>query len=118
MALIVCRACDRHVRRDDALCPFCDAPVVAASVDARVRARGTRLALLLGGAVAVGAAACSPDATSSSFPDQTATERDASPREDASGIPLYGLSPTDAGPGDASPVDAGPGDASADVAPD
>lgn len=118
MALVICGACDRHLRRGDAVCPFCGAPAVAASVDVRPRTRGTRLALLLGGAVAVGAAACSAETTSSSFPDAGASEWDASRREDASGVPLYGLSPMDAGPGDASPGDTGPGDASTDAALD
>jgi hypothetical protein len=115
MALTVCQACDRHVRRRDAVCPFCEAPVVAGSGDVRARARGTRLALLLGGSLAVAATACSSGSTSSTYPD---AGWDGSPREDASGIPLYGLSPTDAGPDDGSPTDAGPRDASADVAPD
>lgn len=116
--LIVCALCDRHVRHGDVVCPFCGAQAIAAPLDVRPRPRGTRLALLLGGAVAVGAIACSGDSTSSSFPDAGATEWDASRREDASGVPLYGLSPMDTGPGDASPGDTGPDDASADAALD
>ena len=60
--LVPCPACNRHVMNDEAMCPFCAAPLpvdTAESPRALPRGRLARAALLAAGASATLIAACS-----------------------------------------------------------
>jgi hypothetical protein len=61
--LVLCRACERHLRRDETRCPFCDAPLSSGTraTDPRVAPPGLSRARLYAfhAAVATGVAASS-----------------------------------------------------------
>lgn len=81
MQLTACQGCRRHVRVDEACCPFCDCEVASpAAEEARRPRRAGRAAMVLFGAglTAVALTGCA--------------------------TPVYG-GPVDAGPADAGPED-------------
>jgi hypothetical protein len=104
--LCPCPACNRHVKTDAGVCPFCEAALPASFCATppsdTARPRLSRAARLLAGATLVGASACSS--------------------VEPTPVPLYGGPiPADAGSGGATGSDAATGDGGAttsDAAPD
>ena len=121
--LCPCPACNRHVKTDAGVCPFCEMPPAPAA-----RPRLSRAARLLAGATLVGVSACSStepvpvpvygapipqDAAADAGPDSgaggaagsdAATGTGGAPSNDAAAddrsvVPLYGAPPIDSGAG-------------------
>jgi hypothetical protein len=114
MALMVCTRCERHVRKDDERCPFCDAPLTPEAPSSR-GPRVSRGALLgaVGLAIACGTTAPPDDGGTDDAAKQDSAYDgpvaayggppiDASPPADAKSelpAPAYGGPPTDGGGG-------------------
>jgi hypothetical protein len=85
MALATCTACRRHVREEEAACPFCGGNIAAVVV--RIPLRRDRAAIMFAAVVAgAGASAC----------------------ESGGDVPVYGAPIYDTGVADTGATDAGP----------
>ena len=101
MALVLCRGCQRHVKRGEAVCPFCG----TAQSSERVLGRALGSAMLLGVGLAV--ASCG---------GEFAPEDDAGTTVDSGSVtPLYGPVPAYGPPPDAGNSDSGTVDAGTDA---
>jgi hypothetical protein len=84
---VPCPGCSRHVKRGDAICPFCSANVSVESIPTRVLAgRLSRAALFAAGAVGVGIATteCAPSSVSEYGGMAPPLEQDSSASDDSS----------------------------------
>ena len=93
-----CVGCGRHVRIDEASCPFCSVEVVAVATPGVPLKRLGRAALF-----AFGASALAVGCGDSHGPDDAGFDA-------GNAAPPYGIPPSDGGPGE---DDAGPGDGDA-----
>jgi hypothetical protein len=93
MTLILCSGCARHVRRSEASCPFCSAPVVSGPEPRALRYPAlTRAALLIGGAatLSVGAQGCADDVTPDEQRDDEPAPEQSAPSASMA-VPAYGV---------------------------
>jgi hypothetical protein len=119
MSLVPCADCSRHIRDDEAACPFCGARVKRIAQRRAIASSRpmSRAAVLFVGAAA--AAGCGGVETTAGGSDAQASddERSSDATSDATGvvdapedqsmIALYGPAPVDAAPVDAAAIDAG-----------
>ena len=96
-----CPACARHVRADDARCPFCDGVLEVAHATSASRPRLSRAAQrAFGSAIAVSIVGCSSggagevDSGTTDAAASDATSSDTGTRDDAIAMP-YGAPPQD-----------------------
>jgi hypothetical protein len=104
MALVPCSSCHRHVRSDEAACPFCGG---APSIGPTPRSPGARLSrsAAFAFASALSVAACGGEVAKPT--DAGADTRADGDVDDGGNVALYGApAPEDVGP---EPTDVGPG---------
>jgi hypothetical protein len=105
MALVVCGQCRRHVKRGEAVCPFCG------TLQPSALRRGLGAAVILGAGLCVGGCGSGTDlgedagvsVDGSSNGDASASDAQAADARDEMPVALYGPAPVDA----AVPDDAG-----------
>ena len=112
MDLVLCSACQRHVKKDEKACPFCGA---------QRRGLAAKAGIVAGIALGLAVAGCENATPLYGLPPVDSGVADANMStlygvpdlglDDASIVPLYGPAPVDAGP-DAAPTDSGLEDAS------
>ncbi len=114
LGFATCDACSRHVRAQDSVCPFCQAPITSAARDIldRPGPRRSRAAILAGAALAVGCSSSEPVAQPAyGLADPIAFDGggDAGMAQPVYGAPVEdgGLVAVDGGTSDDASVDAG-----------